>query len=293
MDIPRIGKFDHDITDVRQKPQTGTDATINIRDSIAKPDQGVLGVSLAISSMKSLKNEIGTQKIKEDRAKKWQRQVEEIDKITDALGYPIDKDIKSIVIALNANGINTIQSCGGHLEGEHSIAPIVDIAAKGEPLWHYENQRAVYEETAKKYNVPVEKIIGLNASDPENLELRFKAYCEANEESFKNPETQEFKKWKEENRRLGGVVEKLLSDFYKDRDVPGDVKIKMTDFGPIGNFSIYCGEGWMEKTGKRINLSHEQRHVYWQNIDKYHKEMNDFSQFLKDKFIEEGEGYLK
>lgn len=64
------------------------------------------------------------------KEKKWQNATAEINKITDALGKGIDEGVKETVIALNVLGINTTQSCEGHLDWGIS-APWVDIGARG------------------------------------------------------------------------------------------------------------------------------------------------------------------
>lgn len=46
----------------------------------------------------------------------WDSMEAEIDHWIDGAGYPIDQEIKETVIALNLMGIETISSCGGHLD---------------------------------------------------------------------------------------------------------------------------------------------------------------------------------
>lgn len=46
----------------------------------------------------------------------WNAMANEVNCWVDGLGYPIDKGIKDLVIALNLLGIETIASCEGHLE---------------------------------------------------------------------------------------------------------------------------------------------------------------------------------
>src|SRR5947208_415256 len=56
----------------------------------------------------------------------WDTMSAEVNHWIDGAGYPIDKEIKDTVIALNLMGIETIASCGGHLD--HGLSyPWVDI----------------------------------------------------------------------------------------------------------------------------------------------------------------------
>lgn len=56
----------------------------------------------------------------------WDIMSTEVDHWIDGAGYPIDKEIKGVVIALNLMGIETTASCGGHLD--HGLSyPWIDI----------------------------------------------------------------------------------------------------------------------------------------------------------------------
>ena len=58
----------------------------------------------------------------------WEQKSREIDGIKDKLGKGIDGGIKETVIALQLFGINTTQSCEGHLNWGIA-APWVEVAA--------------------------------------------------------------------------------------------------------------------------------------------------------------------
>jgi hypothetical protein len=46
----------------------------------------------------------------------WQETANRMAKITDSLGKPVDAEIMDVVVALNAVGIHTTQSCEGHMD---------------------------------------------------------------------------------------------------------------------------------------------------------------------------------
>jgi hypothetical protein len=52
----------------------------------------------------------------ETKATKWARIEKQFKKISDRLGTLIDQKILSLVVALNALGLETLQSCEGHIE---------------------------------------------------------------------------------------------------------------------------------------------------------------------------------
>jgi hypothetical protein len=58
----------------------------------------------------------------------WGTLVEHFSSVTDAQGKPIDPEIFETVVVLNALGIPTIMSCGGHIDdGRGLLLPWVDI----------------------------------------------------------------------------------------------------------------------------------------------------------------------
>jgi uncharacterized protein (UPF0335 family) len=60
----------------------------------------------------------------------WNSLVEYFSRITDTRGKPIDPEIFETVVVLNALGIPTIMSCGGHIDdGRDLLLPWIDIAS--------------------------------------------------------------------------------------------------------------------------------------------------------------------
>jgi hypothetical protein len=78
-----------------------------------------------------------------------------VDKITDALGMPIDEGIKEAVIMFNAVGLYTSSSCEGHLD--HGFpAPWIDVEVSNEPKERYVGENEIYRKVARKYNLKIE-----------------------------------------------------------------------------------------------------------------------------------------
>lgn len=232
----------------------------------------------------NLRNQLSGQEKIVSRKDKWRAISLEIEKTADALGYGIDKNIKDLVIALNVHGINTTQSCEGHAEKENYSAPWIQIEAPGEPEERFNGQNEAFEKMAKKYELPFEEVKRMT---PENV------YWEAMHECSKNRETEKYVKWKEESRKLMEVMEKILADFYKNRKISDDLKIKIEnniDEVGEGNFRLYNGGG-----DYRIienDLDEKERKELEKRIERYRIEMDFFKEFLKDKFLTEGGNYM-
>ena len=67
--------------------------------------------------------------IQTQKEQRWKEVENEFSGVTDRLGREIDEGILDTVVALNVLGINTIQSCEGHMD-HGTGAPYIDVAAK-------------------------------------------------------------------------------------------------------------------------------------------------------------------
>jgi hypothetical protein len=143
-------------------------------------------------------NQIESKKSKENDNERKKREEElkrirkEIEQITDGLGMPIDEGIKEAVAIFNAVGLYTSASCEGHIDRGIS-APWIEISAPNEPEERFIGQQEVFEKIAKKYGITTEEL---------KRGKIMAAYWEALEESSQKEETEDYKKWKEENKKL-------------------------------------------------------------------------------------------
>lgn len=85
--------------------------------------------------------------------------------------------------------------------------------------------------------------------------------------------------WVAENSKQRQKMEELLKEFYKDRQNTNDARLSFENIGIFGRFRIKSSGG---ESIKSLNLE-QQRQL--QEI--YRKEMNDFAEFLKQKFLTE------
>ena len=194
-----------------------------------------------------------------------------VDKITDALGIPVDEGIKEAVVIFNAVGLYTSGSCEGHLN--HGLpAPWIDVKAPNEPKGRYVGENEIYRKVARKYNLKVEEV---------RRGYNIEAWWEAIKEAEKSGETKEYKRWRKENKKLLKKAKKFLEEFYKKRKVDPDVKLKIDIFGN-GSFRIHNGG----KYYKLVNdLSRKEKREVKKMLKKFREEINAFTEFLKNKYF--------
>lgn len=202
----------------------------------------------------------------------------QVEQETDALGAEIDPGIKDTVVALNANGIKTEQSCEGHdgINEQGMGAPWVEIDAPGEPDTQFVDQDRVFGEVAKKHAITLEEI---KRGYP-NTE----AWSEAIEIAKKNGETEEYQQHRAATAKLREKVVGLLGEFYQDRTPAEDERIIMEDSEGDASFRIHNG-GDDYKALTKDSLSVEEVTVLAERQSRYRREMDDFSSFLKRKFL--------
>lgn len=201
---------------------------------------------------------------------------EEVDKIVDAVGMPIDPNIKETVVALMALEFPTTASCEGHLEpGSGLGAPWVEIAAPNEPEERFVGEKEIYQKIAEKYGIPVDDV---------KRAKHFEAYTEAIKMASQNDETPEYKKWRQENQKLMNKVEDLLAEFYRNREVAPNIRLEIEKFEEGDFFRIHNGGEDYKTTTEKI--TEEQIKIKEERLKQYQKEMQEFAEFLKKKYFE-------
>lgn len=93
------------------------------------------------------------------KAQQWEFVAGEVDTWTDALGMPIDENIKELVVALNIYEVPTYQSCEGHLDHGspfpwiHFNFEIPEFEIMQEKMKAFSQQENVSEEDWKEFHV--------------------------------------------------------------------------------------------------------------------------------------------
>ncbi|MBI5045847.1 MAG: hypothetical protein HZC14_02515 [Candidatus Niyogibacteria bacterium] len=202
---------------------------------------------------------------------------QEVESIGDRLGKPIDGGIKEVVVMLEANELPTSGSCEGHVERGLPV-PYVEVSAPNQPEERFIGQDEAFEKVAKKYGITVDEAKTSKIDE---------AYWEAMKECSQNEETEEYKKWNEENKKLLVKNHDLLEEFYKERQVEPDVKLQIEE--GVGNFRIHNGgENYQPIIENERKFSEEEKQARAGKIEKYRAEMLAFAQFLKEKYLSAG-----
>lgn len=186
---------------------------------------------------------------REGKEEYWRAVDMEMDDVGDRLGKKIDSGIRETVVALNVIGLPPEASCEGHLD-RGCPHPWIDIEEPNEPE-------------------------------------RYK--------SGTKQETDEYKRWEDKNRELRGLAKTLIEEFYSERNVSNDVKIGIRDYGG-GRFRIQNGDrvflGDREYGIKKIresklakDLTPEERKKLEQILPELRAEMDDFADFIKEKYL--------
>jgi hypothetical protein len=198
----------------------------------------------------------------------------EIDEIVDALGKGIDEEIKDTIIALNIADFPTTASCQGHYGEEPGGmgAPWVEISAADEPEERFNNQNDIFQRVAEKYKMPLEEL--RRSFNPD-------AYWEAVKEASEQGETAEYQEWDKKNQELFKKAQNLLDEFYKDRKFDDSVKIQLEEW--VGGFRIH--NGGEDYKDVEENISEEEKEAHKKRMETYRKEMQEFSEFLLNKFM--------
>jgi hypothetical protein len=104
---------------------------------------------------------------------------EVISKVTDALGFPLDKDIIRPVVILNSLGLKTRQSCQGHLRRYNTYPWIaLEWDAEKTPEYYKESRKIFFktifkdlEEFYQDRKVPYENILSFKFLDEKQLSV--------------------------------------------------------------------------------------------------------------------------
>jgi len=189
----------------------------------------------------------------------------------------IEGGIVRIIVALNLFEILTSQSCEGHIvyqENETGIVlPCVEISAPDQPEKRFVGQEKIIKKVAKKY--------GLLPEDVKTTILH-----NAHWQEFRGlKETQNYEKWRQENKEIAKKADLLLKDFYKDSTTPEHVRLVIHE-KEAGQFDIYNlgGSQGHQPVGEK-DLTPEQKSDLQEQLARYQEEMNIFAESLKQKYI--------
>lgn len=203
----------------------------------------------------------------------WNRTIEELDRVVDKLGEPIDAGIKETVAAFIVNKFATHGSCEGHVEERFGkkikLRPYVAFGLD-EPRQRFVGESEIKEHIAAEY--------GVTAKDLEDSETAERAYWDYIHEQ-NVPETAEFLEIRAKNEELHQSIQQVLEAFYKNRQTSEDTKLTIERIGPAGHFRVTTAKEDPEEVQDADMEKHQQQLLAEQ------EEVRAFTQFLKEKFF--------
>jgi hypothetical protein len=196
----------------------------------------------------------------------WNMMDSEVSHWTDSLGHPIDKEIKDIVIALNLMGIETIASCGGHLD--HGLPyPWVDVR--------------IYSAEAQKMMQELLDIQNKISKEEEFLQRKFPDL--SYNDFYDLPEGKNLKDLCEKKHILRESV------FQSEAKYLEELNQLLDQFYEIHKFSydntLINLNGRLHSIGGDRQQIRSQEQKFLKLIE-YRKEMEAFTIFLKNKFLD-------
>ncbi|WP_052888285.1 hypothetical protein [Thermogemmatispora carboxidivorans] len=201
----------------------------------------------------------------------WEALVTYFSTVADCLGKPIDEEIFETVVTLNAAGVPTVMSCGGHLDERRGLRlPWVDIGPQDAAF-----QALVQEEEALRHEVRLahQRLSALREQEDGQEALL--------------PETQN--QVYELARRLRAVqralcvqqiplrarLVKYLGRFYEGRLVPFDRRLILT----TGLYTRLQNQGAIDLY---LEAPYE---LQRQKLEEYRQEIQEFTAFLKQLYF--------
>ena len=189
-------------------------------------------------------NQLENVDLRAERQKQLDEMMLKVEQIGDRLGKGIDEGVREGVALFIANNINTTGSCEGH-DDWGTGGPYIDIRSKEIETLYEQLDKLPENETSDE-------------TDPKREEIR----------------NQILKLNLEERRK----IIPLFEEFYKDRNVPYDVKLHISSLG----------NGWsrLENQGVEFQSIETDDSKKKENLKRFQEEMKNFIAFLKEKYLE-------
>jgi hypothetical protein len=196
----------------------------------------------------------------------WDSFVEHFAQLKDTLGKPIDPEIFETVVALNALGMSTVMSCGGHLDKRRGlIMPWVDIDPLDVGLSELVQEEAQLVERSRQIHQTMKRLREEKAKPPEIQCIQM----DANELYQRLRIVQD--RMRLMRSELRTQLAGYLTEFYQTRQVAFDRRLILSGMGRTRLQS----QGALDF---HVNALED---VQQQKLAEYREEMSVFTEFLK------------
>lgn len=196
----------------------------------------------------------------------WDKMSYDIDHWIDGIGYPIDKEIKDIVIALNVLGIKTTASCEGHFDHGY-LYPWVELE-----IFSPEMDKLMTEIIQKLEQIEIQETALATQYPDLSVQVRLdmpeaKHLLELYYERFYLS-----KSYDQAKMNCLEPVNKLLNEFYEHCNISYDRAL------------IISGDR-LQSVGadRQVSRAEEEQNL---KLVEYRGEMKAFAAFLKNKFMD-------
>lgn len=225
-----------------------------------------------IRTMEKFESQSESSEVKEKQAL-WNRTIEELDRVVDKLGKPIDAGIKETVAAFIVNKFPINGSCEGHVEERFDkkikLRPYIAVGMD-EPRQRFVGESEIKERIAAEH--------GITSEDLEDSETAERAYWDYIHKQDV-PETPEFLEIRAKNEELLQSIQQVLEVFYKNRQALEDTKLTIERIGPAGHFRVITAK----ENPKGVQDADIEKHQ--QQLLAEQEEVRALTQFLKEKFF--------
>ncbi|SRR5579884_4125853 len=198
----------------------------------------------------------------------WDKLFTKFSRITDGLSMPIDSDILETVVALNALGINTTMSCGGHIDERGLLLPWIDIESPDPTLEEIRSEEIKIARESRVFRNEVYRLVDEKA-DWAQVKIAQDRLHEK-EGEMRRVQLRERAIHRVERDKLLPY----LSQFYENRLIPYDRRL-------ILSVRPNSGKSRLENQGAGDFYFFSPLEIQQQKLAEYREEMNAFAHFLK------------
>ncbi len=213
----------------------------------------------------------------EKRTEEWEKMAKEVETWTDAKGKGIENGIKEAVIGFNLLGLTTEQSCEGHSDEWGMPYPWISFSALGRPKERFVGEVKAFEKAAENKGISFDFDAPYHGFEEED-------YWAIEKDVVNNDETEEYKKWVEQNKRLREKTAKAVELFNTTHNLPENLKLRVSEFAADG-FEISSVD---DETRRRFNVEEadvKEREQCVAELPKRQAEMRALADWIKSNFI--------
>ena len=202
--------------------------------------------------------------------------LKEVREFKDRLGYPVDARIVEAVAMLQLLGLNTAGSCEGHVDEPGRMAPWVDVEAPNEPEYRYKGEQHITDTILSEFGIDKNTLL-----DGET-DAAMQAWEKLNRALSHEEETEEYKQWTAENKRLAQKMKMIIAEYEQQEDIAKKGPITIDESGN-GSVRIHTGGEDFKRNSR--DLAESEKEEMRVRLQRSQEVMNVFIQYLRERFL--------